>query len=123
MFLLNLSVGLVVDKYMGEKRKSKQGSPARTDTQNKWIKHRWDYMPGRTFQLTDLHTLTLARRCLYDFVSTEASENTILIMILSMTLCMAIQVFRDRMAPRDTYGPPALLSIASTPSSSYLRQS
>mmetsp|Transcript_4740 Transcript_4740/g.8379 ORF Transcript_4740/g.8379 Transcript_4740/m.8379 type:complete len:1851 (+) Transcript_4740:174-5726(+) len=92
MFLINLSVGVIVDKFVDIKN---QGAPSLlTDSQQKWVMSRKS-LHARVvfFDLTDLHLLPKRRRQLYDVISNKYFDYAIMGCIVLNTAFMCCKVF------------------------------
>jgi len=94
MFLMNLGVGIIVDKFMEMQDQGKEA--LLTDGQKKWVKTRMAlHARGMIFPLYNLHELPEIRRKVYDFVSNKHFERTIMSCIVINTLLMAVVVFPE----------------------------
>eukprot|EP00927_Polykrikos_kofoidii_P085372 TRINITY_DN9275_c0_g3_i1.p1 TRINITY_DN9275_c0_g3~~TRINITY_DN9275_c0_g3_i1.p1 ORF type:complete len:1882 (-),score=349.70 TRINITY_DN9275_c0_g3_i1:200-5845(-) len=94
MFLINLAVGVIVDKYMDLK---KDGVAAfRSDAQQKWINYRSSLAARAHFYIiTDLDELPPARKWVYGIISSKIFESVIMGAIVIMTICMACQIYPE----------------------------
>eukprot|EP00929_Paragymnodinium_shiwhaense_P090912 TRINITY_DN50994_c0_g1_i1.p1 TRINITY_DN50994_c0_g1~~TRINITY_DN50994_c0_g1_i1.p1 ORF type:complete len:1913 (-),score=432.16 TRINITY_DN50994_c0_g1_i1:94-5832(-) len=98
MFLINLSVGVIVDKYMDLKEDGSE-NPFATEGQNAFLKNQWlkyrNCLEARAnfFSLQNLHELPSWRRTLYGYISSKAFDSVIMGLIILMTLLMMLQVF------------------------------
>jgi len=92
MFLLNLSVGVIVDKFMDLKESG--NAVLLTDAQKRWISSKKNLF-GRTllFNLTHLDTLPKFRRRVYEFISEPMFENAIMAAIVINTVFMGMKIF------------------------------
>jgi len=92
MFLLNLSVGVIVDKFMDLKKEGKD--VLLTKAQSRWIaSKRRLYARSNLFILTHLHLLSRRRRAVYDFVTHRHFESGIMATICCNTVFMLLKVF------------------------------
>mmetsp|Transcript_86137 Transcript_86137/g.223875 ORF Transcript_86137/g.223875 Transcript_86137/m.223875 type:complete len:1894 (+) Transcript_86137:58-5739(+) len=99
MFLMNLGVGVIVEKFM-EMRKQGRAvllSPA----QEQWVKCRTVlHKHGAfVFTVTHLDLLDPQRRKIYNFVTHPVFDTTIMTCIVTNTLLMAIEVFPELETP------------------------
>jgi len=93
MFLLNLSVGVIVDNFMSLKKTGVQ--VLLTDTQEKWLKSK-KVLFGKSplyFTMRNLHELSPFRRRVYNFVSSAIFERVMTSVIVSNTVVMAVKVY------------------------------
>ena len=87
MFLLNLSVGVIVDKFMDLRQ---QGHNVMfTQAQQRWLVSKKKLF----FNLTDLHSLSGGRRFIYDLVTNKHFENSIMFAILINAMFTLMKVF------------------------------
>jgi len=92
MFLLNLSVGVIVDQFMELKRSGK--SVMLTPSQQKWLETQKVLFSRKIFfTLTHLERLPPARKRLYRAVSSKYFENAIMVAILINAIFMMLKVF------------------------------
>jgi len=97
MFLLNLGVGIIVDKFMEMRN---QGKGTISPAQLRWIKSRMSLTTRPfIFNLENLHRLPLWRRKVYDIVEHSLFERTIMICIVLNTLLMACVCFPELETP------------------------
>mmetsp|Transcript_55141 Transcript_55141/g.124132 ORF Transcript_55141/g.124132 Transcript_55141/m.124132 type:complete len:1891 (+) Transcript_55141:150-5822(+) len=95
MFLVNLSVGVIVENFERSMKVKADGTGVLlTETQKKWVKSR-KKLSSRAFffDLTDLHLLPRWRRQVYDFVSCKPFEQFIMTAIVINTFIMGLQIF------------------------------
>lgn len=91
MFIVNLSVGVIVDKFMEMKPTSNNVSL--TEPQKNWINCITSlYARRQIVTLTDLHEKPRFRRWIYDFVSSTVFETFIMGAILVNTLFLAAKI-------------------------------
>jgi len=95
MFLINLGLGVMVDKFMDLKEQG-GGAVMLTEAQRNWLNSRKS-LHGRSvfFSLTNLHLLPPRRRKLYEFVTSPFLETFIMVCIILNTVIMMFQVFPD----------------------------
>mmetsp|Transcript_148337 Transcript_148337/g.385670 ORF Transcript_148337/g.385670 Transcript_148337/m.385670 type:complete len:1949 (-) Transcript_148337:33-5879(-) len=93
MFLMNLGVGIIVDKFMEMRAEGKDIiSPA----QRRWVQFRLDlHTRGYVFILTNLHELPPVRRAIYDLVEHRFFERLIMGCIVFNTCLMATATFPE----------------------------
>lgn len=97
MFLVNLAVGIIVDKFMEMRSEGKDVISA---TQLRWIKSRMNLITqSNIFNLTDLHLLPSWRRLLYEVIEHRYFERAILSCILLNTVLMSGKVFPQLETP------------------------
>jgi len=91
MFIINLSVGVIVDKFMSQKQAN--SSVCLTDPQKKWVNCITSlYARRQIVTLTDLHEKPTIRRKVYELVSSPAFETTIMGAIVVNTLFLAAKI-------------------------------
>jgi len=94
MFLLNLSVGVITDRYMDLKQAGQETTL--TDAQKRWIKSNLNlFKRPLLFNVTNLHLLPEFRRRVYNFISSRTSEQGIMGCIVLNTLFLALKVFPE----------------------------
>jgi len=99
MFLLNLGVGVIVDKFMDMRESGKE---MLTPSQKTWKKTRMAlYGQSQVFSMENLHLLQYPQRKVYDFVEHRFFENTIMAAIVINTIVMALKVFPEPAANWD----------------------
>jgi len=92
MFLINLSVGVIVDKFMDFRAQGK--NMMLTERQVKWVESRKSlHRRMLFFDLCDLHLLHPFRRKVYAFISNKKFENTILACIATNTVLMSLKIY------------------------------
>lgn len=92
MFLLNLSVGVIVDNFMELKQKGTQ--PLLTIAQHKWLYSKnMLFSRAMFYSLTDLHKLEPRRRRVYNFISHRYFENSMMGAIVVNTCFMLMKVY------------------------------
>mmetsp|Transcript_59235 Transcript_59235/g.105254 ORF Transcript_59235/g.105254 Transcript_59235/m.105254 type:complete len:1938 (-) Transcript_59235:102-5915(-) len=93
MFIINLSVGVIVDKFMDLKESGKgdilltQAQTAFVASQNHLLKRK------HFFDLTDLHTLPPGQRKVYDMVSSNSFTGFIMAAIALNSALMGMKIF------------------------------
>jgi len=91
MFIVNLSVGVIVDKFMEMKPTS--NNVALTEPQKNWINCITSlYARRQIVNMTDLHEKPACRRQVYYFVSSPAFETFIMGAIVVNTLFLAAKI-------------------------------
>ncbi|CAJ1425741.1 unnamed protein product [Effrenium voratum] len=99
MFIINLSVGVIVDKFMDLKQSGKD-SIILTRAQLKWLESQklllGQRRQRRFFQVTDLDLMPLLRRKAYDIISSFWFETLILAAIAVNSALMAMTMFPAR---------------------------
>ncbi|CAE8631108.1 unnamed protein product [Polarella glacialis] len=92
MFLINLSVGVIVDKFMDFRAAGK--SLGMTPNQQKWMQSRKS-LHGRMvfFDLCDLDRLPPMRKWVYHLTSSKRFEHVVVIAIIINTLFMTFKIF------------------------------
>jgi len=96
MFLLNLSVGVIVDNFMELKEELREsgGEVMMTPLQQRWIKSRRALMQKTTlFRLTNLHLLPKPRRTMYQLVESNVFDIVMITAIVLNTFVMAAKIF------------------------------
>eukprot|EP00927_Polykrikos_kofoidii_P085373 TRINITY_DN9275_c0_g4_i1.p1 TRINITY_DN9275_c0_g4~~TRINITY_DN9275_c0_g4_i1.p1 ORF type:complete len:1865 (-),score=301.26 TRINITY_DN9275_c0_g4_i1:204-5798(-) len=96
MFLINLAVGVIVEKFNSIRNENMGKGVLLTDAQQKWIDSRMA-LHGRAFfyDLTMLHLLHPNRRKVYDFVSSRPFDQFIMGTIVCNTVLMALAIFPE----------------------------
>jgi len=101
MFLMNLGVGVIVDRFMEEREKGRDY--LLTPAQQQWIRCRSALVHlangGQVFTLTNLHQLPPFRRKLFKLVTHRVFERSIISCIVLNTLLMAIEVYPELETP------------------------
>ena len=94
MFLLNLSVGVITDRYMD--LKAAAAETQLTDEQKRWIKGNLNLLGrGLLYNQTDLHLLPYWQERAYRFISSRGSENFIMSCIILNTIFMSLRIFPE----------------------------
>mmetsp|Transcript_88811 Transcript_88811/g.287113 ORF Transcript_88811/g.287113 Transcript_88811/m.287113 type:complete len:2023 (+) Transcript_88811:144-6212(+) len=93
MFLMNLGVGIIVDKFMEMRAEGKDNI---TPSQRRWLKSRMSLGARSTvFNLQNLHLLPSWRRQVYDVVEHRFFERFIMSCIVFNTVLMALVTFPE----------------------------
>jgi len=93
MFLLNLSVGVIVDKFMDLKQEGKD-SLLLTDAQQKWVNSKKKlFRRNNYFDLVNLHLLPPFRRNVYNVVTHRQFENVIMAALCLNASFMLMKIF------------------------------
>jgi len=93
MFLMNLGVGIIVDKFMEMRSEGKDFISA---AQLMWIKTRLSLQKkDLIFTLTNLHELSPLRRKAYDFIENPVFDSVIMGFIIFNTMIMATATFPE----------------------------
>jgi hypothetical protein len=102
MFLMNLAVGVVVEKFFEIKKESiaekekKEGAKSKTELQVKLINGRKAlFKRSYIFDLTNLHLLPVPRRRVYELISSKPFERFIMTAIIVNTGVMACTAFPE----------------------------
>lgn len=92
MFLLNLSVGVIVDQFLELKRAGK--NIMLTERQQKWLEaHKKLFSKNLFFTLTHLHLLTPWRKRLHSLISHRYFENGLMAAIVVNTCFLCMKVY------------------------------
>lgn len=99
LFLVNLSVGLIVDNFIQLKQRGGDGNGVMlTPAQQKWVNSRKAlYNRKELFNLSNLHLLSKCRRWVYHLVSGKAFDLFITLVIVLNVVCLALKVFPSHM--------------------------
>jgi len=94
MFLLNLGVGVIVDKFMSMRMSGQE--LFLTEAQKKWKMSRKNlYGRALVYNLENLHRLPPNRRRIYDIVESPLFDNFIMTCIVLNTIIMCMKVFPE----------------------------
>eukprot|EP00930_Biecheleria_cincta_P038314 TRINITY_DN2632_c0_g4_i1.p1 TRINITY_DN2632_c0_g4~~TRINITY_DN2632_c0_g4_i1.p1 ORF type:complete len:1915 (+),score=307.93 TRINITY_DN2632_c0_g4_i1:101-5845(+) len=97
MFIINLSVGVIVDKFMDLKQEG-ISNVMLTSGQSAWVSD-WQNSQSALlrrrnfFDVTDLHLLPWFRRKVYDFISSRYFQGSIMAAISLNSVLMALNIF------------------------------
>lgn len=92
MFIINLSVGVIVDQFM--MMKTSNQTVMLTETQKSWVSSMTSlYSRSFIVNLTNLHEKPSHQRCLYNLVNNSNFDNAIMGAIVINTLFMALKIY------------------------------
>eukprot|EP00421_Protoceratium_reticulatum_P005607 CAMPEP_0168363876 /NCGR_PEP_ID=MMETSP0228-20121227/3920_1 /TAXON_ID=133427 /ORGANISM="Protoceratium reticulatum, Strain CCCM 535 (=CCMP 1889)" /LENGTH=1902 /DNA_ID=CAMNT_0008376623 /DNA_START=137 /DNA_END=5845 /DNA_ORIENTATION=+ len=114
MFLINLSVGIIVERFFELGKTQKENNHGRkimmTEAQAKWVKSQMTlYTFATCFRVTNLHLLPRLRRKVFNVVDHINFERAILVAIVINTTLMSLKIF----PPPWKWWEPLLVSLNS----------